>query len=185
MFDYKKATNEEINQEFKRIASNSGDDQFFTKKELNFLPEVLMDDEEVLAFSSGLMDNNTWLISLTNKRVIFLDKGMIYGLRQTSIPLEKIQSVSGSTGIIFGNISVSDGSKTHEITNVIKHTVKPFTNMVQKQLEVLKNESSTSTTSNNEVDKLEKLEKLAGLLEKGILTPEEFASEKEKILSSK
>ena len=185
MFDFKKSTQEEITEEFKRIASNAGDDQFFTKKELNFLPEVLMDDEELLAFSSGLMDGNTWLISLTNKRIILLDKGMLYGLKQTSIPLEKVQNVSGSTGIIFGDISVSDGSKTHQITNVIKHTVKPFTNMVQKQLEVLKNKSSTSTTSNNEVDPIEKLEKLAGLLEKGILTPEEFASEKEKILSDK
>lgn len=40
------------------------------------------DGEEVLAFSSGLMDESTWLITLTNTRIIFLDKGMIYGLNK-------------------------------------------------------------------------------------------------------
>jgi hypothetical protein len=32
-----------------------------------------MDGEQVLAFASGVMDNSTWLIALTDHRVIFLD----------------------------------------------------------------------------------------------------------------
>ena len=74
----------------KELLREIGDDQFFTKKELKYLPEILMENEQVLAFSSGLMDGNTWLITLTNERVIFLDKGMLYGLKQTTIDLEKI-----------------------------------------------------------------------------------------------
>lgn len=184
MFDYKNATNKELHGEYKRIAAKAGDDQFFTKKELNFLPEVLMDNEELLAFSSGLMDNNTWLIALTNKRVIFLDKGLIYGLKQSSIPINKIQNVMGKTGIFFGDIAISDGSTTHLITNVIKHTVKPFTNMLQEQIEIAGSQISereNSTTSGKD-DTIDKLEKLADLHEKGILTAEEFVAEKAKIL---
>ena len=60
-----------------------GDDQFFTKKELKHLPEILREGEQLLAFTSGIMDGNTWLISLTDRRIIFLDKGMIWGLKQT------------------------------------------------------------------------------------------------------
>ena len=72
MFDFKNASKKERKKEYKRIAKEIGDDQFFTKKELKYLPEILMENEQVLAFSSGVMDGNTWLITLTNERVIFL-----------------------------------------------------------------------------------------------------------------
>ena len=71
MFDFKNASKKELKNEYEKIAKEMGDDQFFTKKELNYLPEILMEGEQVLAFTSGLMDNNTWLISLTDKRIIF------------------------------------------------------------------------------------------------------------------
>ena len=64
MFDFKRASKEDLDQEYMRIAEESGDSMFFTKKELNHLPEILMEKEQVLAFSSGMMDNNTWLIAL-------------------------------------------------------------------------------------------------------------------------
>ena len=79
MFDFKNASKKELRKEYKRIAKATGDDQFFTKRELNHLPAVLFDEEQVLAFSSGMMDGNTWLIALTDRRVIFLDKGLLFG----------------------------------------------------------------------------------------------------------
>ncbi|EPS49988.1 hypothetical protein CFSAN002368_16300 [Clostridium botulinum A1 str. CFSAN002368] len=57
-------------------------DTFGTKKEIKFLPEVLREDEEIKYMTSGFLDGNTWLVTCTNKRVIFLDKGMIFGLKQ-------------------------------------------------------------------------------------------------------
>ena len=47
------------------------------------------------------MDGNTWLITLTDRRIIFLDKGMIYGLKQTTIDLDKVNAVSGETGLFL------------------------------------------------------------------------------------
>ena len=55
MFDFKNAPEKVRRSEFKRTAKASGDDGFGTKKEVKHLPEVLMDGEQVLAFSSGLM----------------------------------------------------------------------------------------------------------------------------------
>lgn len=187
MFDFKNSSPEELKAEYKRIAETIGDDQFFTKKELNHLPEALLDGEQVLAFTSGLMDGNTWLITLTDIRIIFLDKGMIYGLKQTAIPLERVNNITGSTGIIFGDIEIADGSSNHKITNVWKKTVNVFTSMAQEQIQKLKSSSSSASSpasSSYSEDPLAKLEKLAGLLEKGILTPEEFAEQKSKILAS-
>ena len=132
MFDYKSASKKELMEEFKRIAKATGDDQFFTKKELMHLPSILMGGEQVLAFSSGLMDGNTWLIALTDRRVVFLDKGILYGLKQTAIPIDKISAVSGETGLLFGKIKINSGQSDQEITNVLKHTVMPFTNKLQE-----------------------------------------------------
>src|SRR3954451_16863952 len=103
-FDFKHATPRELRAEYSRIAQEIGDDQFFTKKELKHLPDVLAEGEQVLAFTSGLMDGDTWLIALTDRRIIFLDKGMIWGLKQTLIDLDKVNSISGETGIFFGTI---------------------------------------------------------------------------------
>ena len=91
-----------------------------------------MDGEQVLAFSSGLMDGNTWLIALTDRRVLLLDKGLVYGLRQTTIPIDKISAVSGETGIMFGKITINAGHGEKKITQVLKHTVLPFTNKLHE-----------------------------------------------------
>jgi hypothetical protein len=180
-FDFKNASDAERKQECDRIAKEIGDDQFFTKKELNHLPNVLMDGEQVLAFTSGLMDGNTWLITLTDKRLIFLDKGMIYGLKQAIIDLDKVNTVSGQTGLLLGKISIQDGATSRTIDNVQKKAVVPFTNKVRDAIEARK-VPATRTVQGSSDDAVSKLEKLASMLEKGLLTKEEFLQQKIKIL---
>lgn len=183
-FDFKNASQASRKREYDRIAKELGDDQFFTKKELNHLPEVLSDGEQVLAFTSGLMDGNTWLITLTDRRIIFLDKGMIYGLKQTAIDLDKVNSVSGHTGIIFGKITIEDGASSRLIDNVWKKTVVAFTNKVRDAIEARKSASRHALASQSTGDDVvTKLERLAALLEKGVINQEEFAQQKAKILA--
>ena len=135
MFDFKSASKAELKAEYKRIAKLSGADSFGTKKELKHLPEMLMDEEQVLAFSSGAMDGNTWLIVLTDRRVLFLDKGMIFGLKETSIPLNRIHGGSGKTGLLMGSIEINDGYAARKIKNVAKTSVRPFINRLQQELD--------------------------------------------------
>ncbi|RMH46002.1 MAG: hypothetical protein D6694_03970 [Gammaproteobacteria bacterium] len=181
-FNYKTASKEELTKEYNRIAKEMGDDQFFTKKELHYLPEILQDGEQILAFTSGMMDGNTWLITLTDRRVIFLDKGMIYGLKQESIPLNRINAVSGTTGLLFGKIIITDGAKDRLITNVWKKTVKNFTNKCQEAIDAINRRENQVASQEVKEDPYEKLEKLASLKEKGIISDEEFEREKKKIL---
>ena len=184
-FDFKNAQPAELKAEYSRIAQEIGDDQFFTKKELNHLPEILADGEQVLAFTSGLMDGHTWLITLTDRRVIFLDKGMIYGLKQTTIDLDKVNAISGETGIFLGKIKVEDGAKERQIENVWKKTVVKFTNKARDAIEARKRlqHSGPAPTSVKADDLFSKLEKLAGLMEKGILSQQEFDQQKAKLLA--
>jgi hypothetical protein len=187
MFDFKNASKDELKIEYNRIAREIGDDQFFTKKELNHLPEILMEGEQVLAFTSGLMDANTWLIVLTDHRVVFLDKGLIYGLKQISVNLDKINAVSGSTGIMFGEIRIEDGASERIIKNVWKKTVVAFTNKVRDALQAARKSSAAPTQAQAAPapvdDVVSKLERLAALKERGILTDAEFADQKARLLA--
>ncbi len=168
MINLKTASKSERQAYYNRIAEEMGDDQFFTKKELHYLPEVLRDGEQVLAFTSGLKDGNTWLIVLTDRRILFLDKGMIYGLKQESIPLNRVNSISGNTGLLLGKIVITDGSRSHEITNVWKKTVKRFTNRCQEELDrSISPHQPVPQADVHESDPYAILEKLFELKEKG------------------
>ncbi|MCK4636084.1 MAG: PH domain-containing protein [Candidatus Moranbacteria bacterium] len=182
-FDFKNSSKGSLKREYDKIAREIGDDQFFTKKELDHLPNVLQDGEQVLAFTSGLMNANTWLITLTDRRVIFLDKGMFIGLKQEIVNLNKINAVSCSTGFIFGKIIITDGAKERIISNVQKKTVVNFTNKVQSAIENFNNFNFQATDNLND-DIYVKLEKLDSLRQKNIISDEEFDQEKRKLLGN-
>jgi len=182
-FDFKNASPADLKAEYSKIAKEIGDDQFFTKKELNHLPQVLAEGEQVLAFTSGLMNLNTWLITLTDRRVIFLDKGMIYGLKQTTIDLDKINAITGETGIFFGKIKIEDGAKERLIENVWKKTVVRFTNKARDAIEARKHPQNFAPAPVKAGDLVSKLERLADLKDKGILSQQEFDQQKAKLLA--
>lgn len=185
-FDFKNARAPELKAEYNRIAARTGDDQFFTKKELAHLPEVLADGEQVLGFCSGAMDNSTWLIALTERRILFLDKGLLFGLKQVSIDLDKVNAVTGSTRILLGQIEIEDGARNRVINNVQKRTVVPFVNLVRDAIDARKRPpvAVPPKFSTGGDDVLDQLERLAALRSSGVLTDEEFASQKMRILTT-
>lgn len=184
MLNYKTATKEELKQEMKRLAAMVTDTPFGTKKEFFHLPEILNNGEQPLAIASGMMDNNTWLITLTNQRVIFLDKGMMYGVKQIDVSLRNIVSVGGKTGIILGEIMISTSGQNYTVKNVMKASVIPFTNLINETKNGLNDEKKTSELPMPETsDFISKLERLASLKEKGILSEEEFQQQKQRILN--
>ena len=82
-------------EEIQKQLNDCGATDFFgTKKEIKELPNELQDNETIFYATSGMVDGNTYLIVCTNLRVIFLDKGMLYGLKKISIPLQQVNSVS-------------------------------------------------------------------------------------------
>ena len=56
---------------------------------------------------------------------------MRYGLKQTTIPLDRISSVTCQTDVVFGKIIITAGNSERKITNVWKKTVLLFTNKLQ------------------------------------------------------
>jgi hypothetical protein len=185
-FNFKNASATELKIEYNRIAKSIGDDQFFTRKELAHLPDVLAPFEPVLGFCSGFMDGTTWLIALTDRRILFLDKGLLFGLKQVSIDLDKVNAVTGATRLVFGQIEIEDGARSRIINNVQKRTVVAFTNLVRDAMEARKRPIAPPPIPAKPTgeDILNRLERLGALRRDGVLTEEEFLTQKASILAT-
>lgn len=153
---------------------------FWTQKEIRALPEILDPDEKILAVTSGFIDGSTWLLTCTNRRLIFLNRGMIYGLRQIQMPLDRIQSIDHSAVIALGTIRVWDGASAIAIGMVFKPSILPFVRATEEAMYAFKRGAASKPAT---VDIASQLERLAALKEKGHLTEAEFEAQKKKLLS--
>ena len=170
---------------------------FYTRKEIRYLPKVLNDNEQILALTSGLMSNRTWLAVCTSRRVLFIDRGMFFGLRQLQMNLDRIQAIDSSFGLLFGTIRVWDGAASMTISMVLKSTVAPFVKTVQDAMDRYKrlmvsdlasaatnaHATATATGSLAQNQLINELERLAKLKAEGHLTEQEYAAAKAKMLS--
>ena len=169
---------------------------FYTRKEIRYLPRILNDNEQILALTSGLMNNRTWLAVCTNRRVIFLDRGMFFGLRQLQMNLDRIQAIDSSFGLCFGTIRVWDGAASITIGLVLKSTVAPFVKTVQDAMDRYKrlmvhdlaatatNAHATAAVAGSLTpgQLIDELERLAKLKADGHLSEQEYAAAKARML---
>ena len=167
----------------KQIQALGDFDQWFTKKERKYLHEVMRPGETIYAMTSGILDGNTWLVTVTDKRVLFLDKGMIYGLKQMELPLSHISAVSHKTGLIFGKIEISTAGGTKTIGTIQKRDVPKVAQIISGLMHKSKDAEKAPSSVAGKDDIVSQLERLADLKERGILTEEEFNQQKAKLLS--
>lgn len=170
------------------IAALGEVDLFGTAKEVTHLPEILHDDESIKYLTSGLMDGTTWLIVCTQKRILLLDHGFLFGFKQSEMNLENINSISFQTGLLFGAIEIWHGGARMLIENCDKKTVKPFVEAVNAAMTAAKGARTASVTNTTipaapaADDMVSQLERLGALVEKGLLSKEEFEAQKKKLL---
>lgn len=182
--------------------------RFLTSSEIGYLPQILNQGEIVHGITSGIFEAKTWIIVVTDRRLLFLDKKLFVGLTQVDIPLSQISSVTHTAGWFFGEIEVSTSSGAKSIGNVSKKDVVKIANIIcgliqdqsrlrpQRSMAALE-EPALSLKSLAEVDIATKpavkpvikpldiasqLERLVILREKGFLTDDEFAKGKAKLL---
>ncbi|MFZ4540416.1 MAG: PH domain-containing protein [Rickettsiales bacterium] len=172
---------------------------FYTRKEIRYLPQILNENEHILAITSGFMQNRTWLAVCTNRRVLFLDRGMIFGLRQLQMNLDRIQTIDSSFGLIFGAISIWDGAASMSIGLILKSSVAPFVKTVQESMDRYKrlmvselaataNNAHTTAANSGSLPQnntmIAELERLAKLKADGHLNDIEYTAAKAKLLGS-
>lgn len=168
---------------------------FFTSKEIKYLPQILTEEENICGITSGFYENKTWLIVITDLRILFLDKGMFFGLKQIDLPLNHVSSISHKAGIFFGELQVSTSSGGKTIKNIAKRDVLKISSIIAGLIHGGRKQKPNATatapstppaiiTSNTRIDLASQLEKLADLHERGVLTEEEFSLSKAKLIGS-
>ncbi len=176
-----------LNEVKRQIGSYKHSYIFWTQKEIRTLPKILDEDEDIRAVTSGYMNSATWLAVCTTRRLIFLNCGMLFGMRQIQLPLDRIQSIDHAFTIAFGSISVWDGASSFTINMVIKSSILPFVRATQEAMyahrkSMAQMQSAPATAAPAALDVASQLSKLADLRERGHLTEDEFQTQKRKLL---
>lgn len=183
-------TKEYINETIKemKLRDTSFKSKLGTKKEVIELERILYDDERLSYICSGTYEGGTWLVTLTDRRIIFLDKGMLYGLKQKQIPLDKVNSVNYKRGMVFAKLFIEDGSgKTLVIGQIIKDDASEFVRIMDENILECKQMLMAGTSrqrTDDDIDSLIKLRELASLNNEGIISDDEFEKVKKKILKA-
>ena len=101
-------TLEEIKTQIQHI---DGVSKLLGRKEIKELPNILWEDEIVEKMVQGQYNTGIGILVATNKRLLFVDKGLIYGLHVEDFPYDKITSIQYKTGLLYGEIKIFASGK--------------------------------------------------------------------------
>ena len=158
---------------------------FWTGKEIRALPKILDEGENIKAVTSGILNNATWLAVCTDRRLLFINCGMVYGMEQVQMPLDRIQSIDHQFAIFFGSISVFDGMNIFTLNMVLRSSILPFVRITEEMMYAQRHpQMKPAAPAVEQADVASQLSKLAELKEKGYLTDAEFQMQKKKLLGN-
>jgi hypothetical protein len=158
--------------------------KFMVRRELKLLPEILHEDEEVVNLAQGRYEGNEGLIVVTDRRVLFVDQGIVRSHRE-DFPYEKISSVQSSKGMLAGKVTIFASGNKAVIENVLpKQQADSIADHIRASISVAPSTAvQSSSTPDPQSDPYEKLRKLGDLRDAGVLTEEEFNQKKAALLS--
>lgn len=147
-------------------------------QEMAYLPNLIADNERLIGVLSGSYNGLTALIALTEKRIIFLDKKIFGGAKTEEFALNKISSVQMDSGFVFGEIKIIASGNNAKIKVLDKVAAQKFVADVRQAIEGAETKRSAPASDSM----AEQLTKLASLLNKGLLTEDEFMEQKRRLL---
>ncbi len=172
-------------------------------EEVNELANVLDRDERLLAIAEGidLQSNREGIIFSTQKRIAFIDKKFLGGVAKNEFLIQDISSIDHIENLLYSVLKINTyrGSAQFKLHN--KNDGRAFSKVKNKTYteNELRQDSSPLQAFTQTIPDLvqedvysaaqedsntifEQLEKLGKLRESGILTEEEFAEQKKKLL---
>lgn len=157
-----------------------------TKPEIKELPSLLHPDEKLLGLLEGLLKrihnrdvNGNGIVIATNKRLIFFRKSIIGTVTKEETPISRVSSASFRKGLMSSSVAITTSNNESVVEHCDKTVGKKFIEVVQNLISGLDTPSHTPIPQDNNLNQLEKLFELK---QKGILTEDEFLSQKAKLL---
>ena len=96
-----------------------------SRGEIKLLPELLNEAEMPESTITGTYKNGDGILVATNKRAIFVDKG-IKALRVEEFLYERITSIEYTTAMLFGGVIINTAGDTAKIGRVPNAIVRPL-----------------------------------------------------------
>jgi hypothetical protein len=153
------------------------------RREIKKLGDHLWPDERVDEITTGYYGGGSGLIVLTDRRLFFIKDGWVSKSHE-DFPLDKVSSVSFSSGLMLGGITVFASGNKAEIKNVNKDDGKRIVDNMRSRLSgPTKAAAAASSGAAPAPDPVEQLKKLGELHDAGVVTDEEFESKKRDLLS--
>ena len=127
----------------------------------------------------------------TDKRVVFLDKGILGSTEVQEMPYRNVEAITYSTGMLMAGVQITGrGISSFRIEDIRqKDSVRPFVDCVRSHVDAVAITDNPSMDKSQQaidwtpaVSVADEIEKFGQLVEKGILTPEEFAAKKQQLL---
>ncbi|MDF2552447.1 MAG: hypothetical protein K0R77_1722 [Chryseobacterium sp.] len=168
---------EQIKDELEKLDINP---TFFARKEIRELPNILSADEKIIYLVEGRNKTTKHHIVLvgTDRRLIFIDKEFMYGLKVEDYSYDKVASIQYETSLMLASIDVNVSGDIVEIDGVGKYEAKLFCEKVRDFMSRPKEFSQ----SKFEPTILDQLEQLGRLKESGVLNEQEFVEQKKRLL---
>jgi len=148
-------------------------------REIRNLEGNLWEGETVRAMTRGLYGKGQGLIVLTDRRLFFTLEGIMSKTNE-DFPFDRVSSVSWSSGLALGTITIFSAGNKAEIKNVNKADGKEMVDAVRGMIASPQPGTAHPTTPG--VDVGGQLSNLAGLHAAGALTDAEFAAAKARLL---
>ena len=182
-FEMQGTKDEALNSVLRKI---DGVDKWMTRGEIKELPSILWENELPEKLITGRYNNGRGMLVATNRRLIFIDKGMV-SLKVEDFSYDKIASIESKTGMVFGSLTIYASGNKEKFEYADKELLRGFADFLRAKISTQKPQSSpvSSPVENpsSTISVADELEKLAGLRDRGIITKEEFSAQKAKLLA--
>lgn len=147
------------------------------------LARIMDPDEHLYAVVDGYYgkEEECGLFFATEKRVIYIHKGVFWGVHVESFYYDHISSIQYETGFYYGNVTIYMDNHTARLKTVPGEDEEGFVEKVHQLMAVFREKQSPSSPESAS-SMLSALERLAALHASGALTDEEFTAAKRKLL---
>lgn len=143
--------------------------------------DELAPGERIIVATHGFHDDKPTILTVTDRRIIMIS-GEVLGWDTASqtIALDKVSSISEKAGFALGTIRISTSNDEIEVKKVATNEVKSVVSAARRALEQKSAPSPAPATNGG--SSVDELKNLAELHAAGVLTDEEFAAAKARIL---
>jgi hypothetical protein len=162
--------------------------RFMVRREIKGLEDKLGEGEEVVTLAQGVYDKKKGLVAVTDRRVVFVEEGMIRKHLE-DFPYDRISSVQTSTGMTNGKLTIFSAGNKAVIEKVFpKQRTTEIGDYVRARIADSSRQSASATPAPSapsapSASPAERLRQLAELRDAGVITPEDFESQKARILA--